>query len=204
MLRFQSTRPVWGATMILSAAEYLDDISIHAPRVGRDSLKQTARIAIRYFNPRAPCGARQHFSLHHRSDGLYFNPRAPCGARRHWRTNTFPRSIFQSTRPVWGATMRPREQKRVMAISIHAPRVGRDTPFWRSCQHFLNFNPRAPCGARLDSYSGRFCRSVISIHAPRVGRDVAVEQRSKHTRLFQSTRPVWGATIFHSPEIPWE
>ena len=57
--------------------------------------------------------------------------------------------IFQSTRPVWGATVGvlvivPNAQQ----ISIHAPRVGRD-------QTVPNLHSPP----------------LISIHAPRVGRD---------------------------------
>ena len=57
-MRFQSTRPVWGATR-----------------------QQSAHKAMTYsFNPRAPCGARPHQSRRRRGVGR-FNPRAPCGAR---------------------------------------------------------------------------------------------------------------------------
>ena len=35
---------------------------------------------------------------------------------------------------------------------------------------------------------------MISIHAPRVGRDGYGELREYTGELFQSTRPVWGAT----------
>mgnify|MGYP006955732563 CR=1 FL=1 len=33
-------------------------------------------------------------------------------------------------------------------ISIHAPRAGRDSPVWRPGAGTIDFNPRAPCGAR--------------------------------------------------------
>ena len=79
---------------------------------------------------------------------------------------------FQSTRPVWGATM--------SALSFPV------------CPY--HFNPRAPCGARRLPSVYLWARVVISIHAPRVGRDVvAAIQLYAHPR-FQSTRPVWGAT----------
>ena len=58
-----------------------------------------------------------------------------------------------------------------MAISIHAPRAGRDlTDFFINVK-VLNFNPRAPCGAR----------------------QAAVIEANRQ-RVFQSTRPVRGAT----------
>ena len=104
--RFQSTRPVRGATHLgpgvvvllrvsihapragrdlprLLLAPHLLEVSIHAPRAGRDRTS-TSRSATRTsFNPRAPCGARRR-----RGTATLrcprFNPRAPCGARRTW------------------------------------------------------------------------------------------------------------------------
>ena len=35
-IEFQSTRPVWGATNVYAPGVYGWEISIHAPRVGRD------------------------------------------------------------------------------------------------------------------------------------------------------------------------
>ena len=78
---FQSTRPVRGATLHVN--QLFDDIhiSIHAPRAGRDFLQSTQPVDDQDFNPRAPCGARQNS-----------NP--------VMTSNT----LFQSTRPVRGAT----------------------------------------------------------------------------------------------------
>ena len=59
-------------------------------------------------------------------------------------------TIFQSTRPVWGATYLAQSAKKERRISIHAPRMGRD---------FL---------APLDLVN----EAGISIHAPRMGRDL--------------------------------
>ena len=80
--KFQSTRPVWGATSGDLAVHKHKLISIHAPRVGRD------RSAVSGEN-----------------DSDNFNPRAPCGARPTIRALLTPTSKFQSTRPVWGATI---------------------------------------------------------------------------------------------------
>ena len=79
---------------------------------------------------------------------------------------------FQSTRPVWGATV---------------------TDHPRQCI-FIDFNPRAPCGARRSKPTRRPGAPVISIHAPRVGRDGNTAALNFCVHLFQSTRPVWGAT----------
>ena len=61
---------------------------------------------------------------------------------------------------------------RARDISIHAPRMGRDT-FAASYKIQKN----------------------ISIHAPRMGRDRAFKFRKEFLNIFQSTRPVWGATL---------
>ena len=174
--RFQSTRPVWGATVVYVAILHL----------------------AKNFNPRAPCGAR-----------LRKQQKAACR-----------KTEFQSTRPVWGATVSTSMVYQTAGISIHAPRVGRDRG--QSVHHvdsdisihaprvgrdqcstvpFIvqqNFNPRAPCGARLFSGKTSVGNSVISIHAPRVGRDCSHVFFSFQRSRFQSTRPVWGATPFAS------
>ena len=57
-------------------------------------------------------------------------------------------------------------------ISIHAPRVGRDMIRFLLSRSVLD----------------------ISIHAPRVGRDYHLTKNITGCIIFQSTRPVWGAT----------
>ncbi|EEQ48792.1 hypothetical protein HMPREF0908_0820 [Selenomonas flueggei ATCC 43531] len=258
---FQSTRPVWGATRKYVILRAPWKVSIHAPRVGRDSRSRSASSLPECFNPRAPCGARRR-----RADGCMrarrFNPRAPCGARhieidrtdkvvivsihaprvgRDVDGTKFPNLVlmFQSTRPVWGATPTPSRPFHSDNVSIHAPRVGRDyTGIGRAAldggfnprapcgarpkaalYRFVvtGFNPRAPCGARLPRIDVVAVGFDVSIHAPRVGRDHSESpmqslvdrfnprapcgarltnvMRAVIFDKFQSTRPVWGATV---------
>ena len=56
-----------------------------------------------------------------------FNPRAPYGARLRLPDTLKGASLFQSTRPVWGATIDKQKVGQFAAISIHAPRMGRDS-----------------------------------------------------------------------------
>ena len=56
-----------------------------------------------------------------------------------------------------------------------------------------DFNPRARGGRDRTESSLPPSRS-ISIHAPRVGRDACSSSAMMMLALFQSTRPVWGAT----------
>ncbi len=168
--RFQSTRPVWGATGKLLGERNHNRISIHAPRVGRDLRQQLSLLWQEIFQSTRPVWGATAWARRTCRWALYFNPRAPCGARRYlprgclflrkfqstrpvWGA-TFSRSRvhsshrFQSTRPVWGATADERHLLRPENISIHAPRVGRDFKLGRIATG-----------------------GDISIHAPRVGRD---------------------------------
>ena len=145
------------------------------------------------FNPRAPCGARRHvwqyadgkhiISIHapragrdcspwaSRSLTRYFNPRAPCGARRCSSVSSSASAPFQSTRPVRGATVT--EEEFLEAVKFQSTRPVRGaTPIVNSSTfQGGDFNPRAPCGARL-----------------------IITTRGAQPRRFQSTRPVRGAT----------
>ena len=122
---FQSTRPVRGATGVLDDGGEVLVISIHAPRAGRDTSARERSSPPSNFNPRAPCGARpgpRWIFSHDR----HFNPRAPCGARPRLEPSNVETFLFQSTRPVRGATIFDLRKHCVQTISIHAPRAGRD------------------------------------------------------------------------------
>ena len=56
-------------------------------------------------------------------------------------------------------------------ISTHAPLAGRDELRNFLCQRQRNFNPRAPCGARLYGEFSLALVVCISTHAPLAGRD---------------------------------
>ena len=101
--KFQSTRPVRGATAIPTPEYFRELISIHAPRAGRDSdAWRSCRDSFLFQSTRPVRGATQGYkaalcygwiSIHAPRAGrdlrraadlrfqLYFNPRAPCGAR---------------------------------------------------------------------------------------------------------------------------
>ncbi len=132
----------------MTVLDDIQDVSIHASRVGRDIEIQGPRVDWRGFNPRVPCGTRRigqfaptvsiDVSIHASRVGRdmrfanqtslmrRFNPRVPCG-----------------TRPGENAEIDGEQY-----VSIHASRVGRDLRRW------------------LGGTSGS-----VSIHASRVGRD---------------------------------
>ena len=171
--RFQSTRPLRGATLLEAFIFNRLTISIHAPLAGRDH-DESGRIYVhRNFNPRAPCGARRF--------GIEIGRRL-C-------------EVFQSTRPLRGATLTPPRP----AVSP------------------ADFNPRAPCGARRCDVERRDVGQNISIHAPLAGRDIFTDTSASSSRyfnprtpcgvrhlavndtaiglVFQSTHPLRGATL---------
>ena len=147
------------------------NISIHAPLAGRD---------------RAITGTGTKLD--------YFNPRAPCGARRTGTPFLTTSTVFQSTRPLRGATPPPPPPPVDPTISIHAPLAGRDKATVRETRSNFDFNPHAPCGARRLLLRPRCRARQISIHAPLAGRDSSSSSASPPCSPFQSTRPLRGAT----------
>ena len=161
-----------GATLVLGHPLGAKVISIHAPHAERDLLPLVLLVVnfISIHAPLAGCDEghldpaqlEEIFQSTHPSRGATADKvterlrheisiHAPH-AGRDVILNPIPQEValFQSTRPVRGAT----RSKIVMIlsgnISIHAPHAGRDCCCCCcSCRTLsLNFNPRAPCGAR--------------------------------------------------------
>ncbi len=212
---FQSTRPARGATtdgFASSAANSFNpraprgarlvrsncwrrchNVSIHAPRAGRDVTTpvietcncqfQSTRpargatsiglveVEFRMFQSTRPArGATPHVR-HLRLRMRCFNPRAPRGARLDRELGASAESVSIHA-PRAGRDLGSSTCSFAQEVSIHAPRAGRDGS---DRDHVLtnhrSFNPRAPRGAR---------RPLHLCCAP-------VPQ-------FQSTRPARGAT----------
>ena len=185
---------MWGATTCTVQGREQTDISIHAPRVGSDYRGHGAFRIGEHFNPRSPCGERRcrsgqpdrlvAISIHAPrvgSDGnpvffcqfpVDFNPRSPCGERQLY-TSPF----------IW-----------VKAISIHAPRVGSDSTIPTASGCPADFNPRSPCGERLRGEPEGPADCHFNPRSPCGERQRPVIPAFS-TAAFQSTLPVWGATI---------
>ena len=185
---FQSTRPSWGATIVEALFGASSPISIHAPLVGRDQtdLRGVIRETISIHAPLVGRDARR--SEPH-SSSVHFNPRAPRGARPHAAFMVMQDTLFQSTRPSWGATESFGRLGHVGGISIHAPLVGRDDGTGAAVAAGLPFQSTRPSwgATKSDVVQGR--RQCISIHAPLVGRD--------------RMRPLWLCKIrYFNPRAP--
>ena len=161
---------MWGATFVGGYINQKADVSIHAPRVGRDCICSFFKRITTSFNPRAPCGARRHCDCHC-TGATCFNPRAPCGARH---------SAYH-------------DKTAKCAVSIHAPRVGRDCGSCCGRPDNRCFNPRAPCGARPRAEYAQLSKAAFQSTRPVWGA-TTYYGGSAFVGLFQSTRPVWGAT----------
>ena len=170
-VRFQSTRPLRGATPRFTCFGRGLGISIHAPLAGRDDFVGD-EFAIVFISIHAPLAGRDRSYRGHNPQYGNFNPRAPCGARPVVPPAAISPTEFQSTRPLRGAT----------ALTC--------------CAVMLRqyFNPRAPCGARLQEQRDTLTRYAISIHAPLAGRDLSYNLYKGDDIIFQSTRPLRGAT----------
>ena len=169
-LKFQSTRPLRGATVLDARQRSRLVISIHAPLAGRDG---------RYlFHPQCHC-ISIHAPLAGRDPrqkasslwGRYFNPRAPCGARRDGLMMDWEYRVFQSTRPLRGATAVSTVRIQRQIFQSTRPLRGATGRSHGCLWRHSDFNPRAPCGARPHGSSS-----------------------PSDFIIFQSTRPLRGAT----------
>ena len=95
---------MWGVTPFFVSNAQKCNISIHTPRVGRDLPTETAAQGWFTFQSTRPVwGVTVSLLV---------------------KNNLI---IFQSTRPVWGVTKNRAEIRKEHCISIHTPRVGRDS-----------------------------------------------------------------------------
>ena len=125
--------PLAGRDYVFVTVFQFRGISTHAPLAGRDESNEAIMEAAVYFNPRAPCGARQKAKIHGHNQ-KDFNPRAPCGARHQKKNRKYYRK----------------------KISTHAPLAGRDQSLSADAAKAYYFNPRAPCGARQQKCTNHY------------------------------------------------
>ncbi len=124
---------------------------------------------------------------------IHFNPLSPHGERHSSRIWTAKHKKFQSTLPAWGETMKGWLNKMTTVISIHSPRMGRDSDgrFMRASE--WRFQSTLPAWGETNDPNYKPFTEEISIHSPRMGRDL-IMRLQKGLHLFQSTLPAWGET----------
>ena len=89
------------------------------------------------------------------------------------------KKIFQSTLPVWGATLGLPDTVEIVDISIHAPRVGSDQVMIEAAAQTMGISIHAPRVGSDDGTIYALPQRFISIHAPRVGSDCVTTARRR-------------------------
>ena len=105
------------------------------------------------------------------SAGIFQSTRPVRGATRLQRGEITGDQAFQSTRPVRGATLKPITANMIVEFQSTRPVRGATIASWPKRPNKADFNPRAPCGARQTG-----------------------KKEGTTPKKFQSTRPVRGAT----------
>ena len=143
--KFQSTRPLWGGTVLDSIEDKIGSISIHPPLVGRDRVPQNAvtNLIISIHPPLAgrdaasdifflvsdisihpPLVGRDLDRLVNCCHNLHFNPPAPCGAGRRFSAGKGGKTYFNPPAPC-GAGQRSCTKKLCktshIAQKVHLP-----------------------------------------------------------------------------------
>ena len=102
--KFQFTHPGWGATAITLSFSAGESVSIHAPRVGCDSLGLLPThpwVSVSIHAPRVGCDKAFPLALMTSTVSIHA-PRVGCDERSSWMSVMSP--SFQFTHPGWGAT----------------------------------------------------------------------------------------------------
>ena len=146
-------------------------ISIHAPRAGSDKIIPFIIYDNTYFNPRSPCGERQH------------SPKSLCNPSR-----------FQSTLPVRGATIQQFPANAARKFQSTLPVRGATITRFQNISNPIKFQSTLPVRGATKSIMEIATLASISIHAPRAGSDPRAAKKRPLRGRFQSTLPVRGAT----------
>ena len=186
-------------------------ISIHAPLAGCDCNILPSAFTLRDFNPRTPCGVRPlsrflmwtslSFQSTHplrgatvlgRAGDRLFDisihaPLAGCDAFV-WLRKNLPHE-FQSTHPLRGATRFQGVCRLDGAFQSTHPLRGATTGCTARSSSGCYFNPRTPCGVRLNDDVADAQGAQISIHAPLAGCDLRAVQRRPAADDFNPRTP---------------
>ena len=103
--RFQSTLPAWGETVYVTLPQNYQWISIHSPRMGRDTGNLAGAANNFIFQSTLPAWGETAAHVSPSASPRHFNPLSPHGER----------PVFRLFDPIHGG------------ISIHSPRMGRDS-----------------------------------------------------------------------------
>ena len=170
-------------------------ISTHAPLAGRDPISARSGIATEIFQPTRPLRGATSMTPLRFSGFIIFQPTRPLRGATIRRSSSYLRPYkFQPTRPLRGATVSSEEQQPRHNISTHAPLAGRDLSTCASSVFSSDFNPRAPCGARLQRKIHLYLYIIFQPTRPLRGATRPLTLTESQRSGFQPTRPLRGAT----------
>ena len=169
-------------------------ISIHAPREGSDTLSLTPYPFTVEFQSTLPTRGATNYLPALQPATMNFNPRSPRGERPDARILVPRHCRFQSTLPARGATLILRVMPPQRWISIHAPREGSDQDLIEYPRPGQNFNPRSLRGERRRPRAVWLSGVRFQSTLPARGATIVQSSYSRTTE-FQSTLPARGATL---------
>ena len=195
-LKFQSTLPMRGATIFSQPKNVDAKISIHTPHAGSDWGFLCTYDNHEEFQSTLPMRGATDTQIKPWNEYKNFNPHSPCGERRYFGYSTVLLIYFNPHSPC-GERLYPYPLPRLpVLISIHTPHAGSDRPPTRLFPRLRNFNPHSPCGERPPCVHPITAFLVISIHTPHAGSDENGNTYVSFGKVFQSTLPMRGATLF--------
>ena len=170
----------------------------------------SSRTATR-FNPRSPCGERPFpvtiwaglspfqptLPLRGATCAIFcalmatcFNPRSPCGERRSQLAVKRQTALVSTHAPLAGSDQPLMVVSgTVGGVSTHAPLAGSDlTLTWRTAR-IICFNPRSPCGERLEYGDEYEVVHQVSTHAPLAGSDAGTGRGARCATGFNPRSP---------------
>ena len=193
--RFQSTLPAWGETKTPDAQRSGDRISIHSPRMGRDTTGTLTRRAVVDFNPLSPHGER-HVVVTHTNKAGAFQSTLPAWGETDLAGYLARHGIFQSTLPAWGETGRPGKRACDGDFNPLSPHGERPTGK-KAEDRKERFQSTLPAWGETKKNSNGSVSSKISIHSPRMGRD-------PHTRPVPFVPPHFNPLSPHGERRCWK
>ncbi len=124
-VKFQSTHPLRGATLLRGLRRVPARISIHAPLAGCDEISTFCydEKNISIHAPLAGCDYSENTEI---SENGNFNPRTPCGVRQCVGYSLSGSIRISIHAPLAGCDLRPKRKLITKRISIHAPLAGCD------------------------------------------------------------------------------
>ena len=193
---FNPRAPYGARRLCLSVRHQHPCISIHVPRTGHDARRRRLEAVRSYISIHAPLTGRDPYNVQMSATSMEFQSTRPLRGTTGLEMMIYSATVFQSTRPLRGTT------------AWHNSRYRQQ----------VNFNPRAPYGARRclpteasiysnisihvprtghDGDAERPARAGrhISIHVPRTGHDIGKKWTESFLGTFQSTCPVRGTTV---------